>query len=146
MPEKQLDFICAHCGKKVYHSDLLGNHQRNHCPYCLWSQHEDLNTAGDRQSLCHGLMEPIGLTFKTSKYNKYGSNKVGEILLIHRCTKCGKISLNHLAADDDEEEIIKIFQKSLTMNSDLKKQLLQDNIIVLEEKDLSEVKRQLYGK
>ena len=37
-------FICAHCGKEV---EPLGYTSRNHCPFCLWSLHVDINP-GDR--------------------------------------------------------------------------------------------------
>jgi DNA-directed RNA polymerase subunit RPC12/RpoP len=146
MSEEQLEFICEHCGKKVFRNDLIGSHQRNHCPYCLWSKHEDLNESGDRLSQCHGLMEPIGLAFKKGKINKYGPSKSGEILLIHRCTKCGKISLNHLAADDNEDEVMKVFQKSLLMNETERKELEKQGIRVAQLDDEKEISTQLFGK
>ncbi|MGC8944282.1 MAG: RNHCP domain-containing protein [Minisyncoccia bacterium] len=145
MKKERLDFICEHCGKKVYQNNLLGNHERNHCPYCLWSKHEDLKESGDRLSDCHGLMEPIGLTFKKGKHNKYGLDKIGEILLIHKCTKCGKINLNHLAADDNENEILNVFEKSLLMQKDLREELEKLGIKVLTEEDRKEIERQLFG-
>ena len=33
-------FFCAHCGKWV---PPLGYSSRNHCPFCLWSLHVDIN-------------------------------------------------------------------------------------------------------
>ena len=48
-------FICAHCGKEVV---PLGYSSRNHCPFCLWSLHLDINP-GDRASECGGSLEPI---------------------------------------------------------------------------------------
>ena len=34
------EFICEHCGKKV---EKLGYSCRNHCNYCLYSKHVDVN-------------------------------------------------------------------------------------------------------
>ena len=50
-------FICENCGKKV---TKLGYTARDHCPYCLYSKHLDINP-GDRECTCHGLMKPIGI-------------------------------------------------------------------------------------
>lgn len=67
---------------------------RNHCPFCLYSLHVDLDTPGDRASTCHGLMKPLGL--------EGGSRKghLGQDLL-HECTLCKKRLKNLLAEDDD---------------------------------------------
>ena len=51
------EFVCENCGKKV---TKLGYTARDHCPYCLYSKHLDINP-GDRECTCHGLMKPIGI-------------------------------------------------------------------------------------
>ena len=43
-------FICENCHKKV---NPLGYTARDHCPYCLYSKHVDINP-GDRKESCHG--------------------------------------------------------------------------------------------
>ena len=48
-------FICAHCGKEV---EPLSYTSRNHCPFCLWSLHLDINP-GDRACECKAPMQPI---------------------------------------------------------------------------------------
>lgn len=93
-------FTCSFCQKFVPLTKKMAVRNRNHCPFCLWSKHLDSKTAGDRKSECLGGMEPIGLTSKKSGLDKWGKTKEGEWMLIHRCQKCGKISLNRLAADD----------------------------------------------
>ena len=47
---KEIDegFICENCNKKV---SPLGYTSRDHCPYCLYSMHVDINP-GDRQNSC----------------------------------------------------------------------------------------------
>ncbi|NMB92116.1 MAG: RNHCP domain-containing protein [Parcubacteria group bacterium] len=140
-----VEFICSHCGKKVTYQRDIGTEHRNHCPYCLWSQHEDLNTPGDRKSNCHGQMEPIGLTFKKEGQGKYGQKKQGELMLIHQCLKCGKISINRLAGDDDNKVILEVFEKSKSMDLKQKQRLENQGIEVLSEKDRKEILIQLYG-
>jgi hypothetical protein len=78
-----------------------GVQHRNHCPYCLWSRHLDHEKAGDRLSACKAGMRPIGLTYKRTR-KKYGDQR-GEMMLVHLCLDCGKVSLNRVAADDDSE-------------------------------------------
>lgn len=89
-------FKCFNCGKEVTADKLIGTLNRNHCPFCLWSLHVDLKIPGDRKANCLGLMKPIDLTFK----------KDGEIMLVHRCQKCGYISKNRIAGDDDPQKIL----------------------------------------
>ena len=50
-------FVCKVCGKTVVPTGAGSDH-RNHCPYCLSSQHLD-NEPGDRAADYGGVMEPI---------------------------------------------------------------------------------------
>lgn len=89
-------FICENCGKKV---SKLGYSCRNHCPYCLFSKHVDIDP-GDRLQNCHGLLEPIGIE----------KNKKGYII-VFKCQKCGEIRKNKIAEDDDMDKIIELSTK-----------------------------------
>jgi DNA-directed RNA polymerase subunit RPC12/RpoP len=100
--------ICLNCKREIPDNKLIGTANRNHCPFCLWSRHLDLNIPGDRKATCHGLMEPIGITFKDEGFDKWGKKKQGEIMLIHKCMVCGKISKNRIAGDDEPEKILEI--------------------------------------
>ena len=116
------DFRCAHCHNLVSTAHLLsGVNNRNHCPYCLWSCHLDLFSAGDRLSACKGQMKPIGLTMKKSR-NKYRLESRGELMLVHECTECGTLSINRIAADDDPENILTIFQDSFLYGHPMRQQ------------------------
>lgn len=46
--------------------------------------------SGDRSSDCGALMEPIAVWVRSG----------GEWAIIHRCTECGSLSSNRIAADD----------------------------------------------
>lgn len=139
------EFICSHCGRKVLYDRKIGTLHRNHCPYCLWSKHEDLNEPGDRKSDCHGDMEPIGLTFKHEGWDKYGKLKQGELMLIHKCLKCGKISINRIAGDDDNQAILKVFENSKSLALEDVQKLAQLGIRILTEQDRKEIEKQLFG-
>ena len=51
-------FICKVCGRTVAPNGAGSDH-RNHCPYCLSSQHLDIEP-GDREADCGGIMERYG--------------------------------------------------------------------------------------
>lgn len=105
-------FRCGRCGSRVSIApQLSGVINRNHCPYCLWSKHLDLFQPGDRLSACKALMRPVGVAVKISR-KRYGSDR-GELMLAHLCLDCGKVSLNRIAADDDAQEILNVFEACL---------------------------------
>ncbi len=89
--KRKEDFRCAHCG-----AIMAGSGYTNHCSVCLWSMHVDVNP-GDRKESCGGMMEPIGVERSRTK-----------IIIIHRCTKCGK-QRRVSASSDDYDAIDKIF-------------------------------------
>lgn len=70
--KKKENFKCSVCNQKV-----IGTGYTNHCPNCLWSKHVDI-FPGDRKEKCKGLMQPIEIEHKGK-----------DILIVHKCTKCG---------------------------------------------------------
>lgn len=87
-------FVCANCGKEV---SPLGYTSRNHCPFCLFSLHLDINP-GDRASDCEGLLEPVRVEVDPKK----------GYVIISKCRRCGEIRRNKAANDDDINKIIKL--------------------------------------
>jgi len=142
----QNNFVCLHCREQVSDSAFMGTISRNHCPFCLWSKHVDREKPGDRSDSCGGAMEPIGLTFKRKSPDKYGKKQLGELMLVHHCLSCGKISLNRLAGDDEVKIILKIFEKSLKINPEEKRSLSDRKISLLQAKDRKQIEIQLLGK
>lgn len=123
-------FKCINCGR-VVEGAALGTEHRNHCPFCLASVHLDLKVPGDRLSKCHGLMQPIGLAFKEE-----GGRRQGELTLVHRCERCGAVSRNRIAGDDDPESVVTVFKQSLKEKPDA---------LVLDAEAADEIIRQLFG-
>ena len=139
------DFNCRHCGNPVSATSMLsGVKNRNHCPYCLWSCHLDLYSAGDRLSACKGQMKPVGLTMKKSR-NKYRLESRGELMLVHQCLECNTLSINRIAADDDAESIVAVFQDSLLGDYQLQYLCQQQGIDMLKADQTEIVYTQLYG-
>jgi len=139
------DFKCRQCGAIVSADRALsGVNNRNHCPLCLWSRHVDQDTPGDRKAICKSRMQPLGLTVKHT-LKRYGMEKAGELMLIHRCTGCGKHSINRIAADDDPQAVYQLFRRSLDLREETEIRLNNEGILLLGSRDLTVVYSQLYG-
>ena len=87
-------------------------------------------------------MKPIGLTFKHEGVDKYGQKKQGELMLVHQCQRCGKVSINRVAGDDDPQKILEVLQKLSQSPLPLGK---IGEIELLKEEDRGEVEKQLFG-
>ena len=94
-------FECKFCGRLMT-SAGAGTDHRNHCSNCLSSLHVD-DEPGDRSSDCGGIMEPVAVW----------TRKDGEWAIIHRCRRCGKLSSNRVAADDNPMKLMSIAMKPL---------------------------------
>lgn len=138
-------FKCLHCGYFVPAMAFFsGVGNRNHCPICLWSRHLDEFTAGDRLAFCRGSMQPVGLTTKRTA-KKYASCSGGELMLIHRCVDCGRLSINRIAADDDAESLLAVLRESPRLLTGLHARLAAEGIMPLTLAEQHLVTGQLFG-
>lgn len=141
----QGSFRCIHCHLPVMGDrSFAGVNNRNHCPHCLWSKHVDQYKPGDRKSLCCASMEPIGLTFKATN-KKYNAENHGELMIIHRCANCGKLSINRIAADDSSGSLLELYRSSCDLPEATQRELHPLGILPLEATDLTAVFSQLFG-
>lgn len=91
------EFVCENCGKNI---SKLNYTARDHCPYCLYSKHLDINP-GDRLNTCHGLLKPIAIEKFKDSYK-----------IVYKCTKCGMIHKNIMATDDNMDLIIELTKET----------------------------------
>jgi len=89
-------------------------------------------------------MKPAGLSMKKG-WNKYRLESGGELMLIHECTECGSLSINRIAADDDSESILEVFNTSLQNSDQIRTRSEEDGIIMLDAEDDELVRSQLFG-
>ena len=87
------DFICENCNKEVH---KLNYTARDHCPYCLYSKHVDINP-GDRMNNCKGLLKPVGIEKFKDTYK-----------ILYKCEKCNELHKNIVAKDDNMDLIIEL--------------------------------------
>lgn len=93
-------FTCGRCKADV--PKTSGATPRNHCPFCLWSRHVDINP-GDRANPCKGMMRPIGIYTHTKK----------SYVILHECTRCrARVKSKAILADknavDDFDLILEL--------------------------------------
>lgn len=90
-------FICNTCGTSV---PAAKGTCRNHCTSCLTSLHVDDQTPGDRASTCKGIMPAISVS----------GTDPDALVLLHKCSRCGKEQPNKVAPDDDRDAVFKLFE------------------------------------
>ncbi len=89
-------------------------------------------------------MQPVGLTMKRGR-NKYRLEERGEVMLIHECIACKTLSINRIAADDDSETVMAVFQESLKLDHQVRVLCQQYGIAILNAEHTGIVRAQLYG-
>ncbi len=90
---KDENFICENCNRSV---KKLKYTARDHCPYCLYSKHVDINP-GDRLNTCKGMLKPVKIEKFKNTYK-----------IIYKCEKCKGLHKNIMANDDDMDLIIEL--------------------------------------
>lgn len=90
-------------------------------------------------------MEPIGLTIKNIKINPFTKRTTGELMIVHLCLGCGKISCNRIAGDDNSHAITCLLEKSNNLNQETIIRLSTQGIRLTTQEDKQKVLTSLYG-
>lgn len=85
------DFICIKCSKFVSKHPTTS---RDHCNFCLYGRHVDINP-GDRLNGCKGVLKPIGIK---------SNNKKTQI--VYDCERCLERVYCIASEDDDRNKLI----------------------------------------
>ncbi|MGC8571956.1 MAG: RNHCP domain-containing protein [Candidatus Micrarchaeia archaeon] len=85
-------FKCINCGRIVE-----GNGYTDHCPYCLFSLHVDINP-GDRKETCKGVMKPIKAV-----------DERNNIIIYYQCQKCGVKKRVNVSPQDNIDLVYSLF-------------------------------------
>ncbi len=98
-------FLCEQCGREV--PPTAQTTPRDHCPFCLWSKHVDIDP-GDRANPCRGSLRPIGVYTDTKK----------EYVILFQCQRCAaRVRSKAILADenaaDDFDRIIELAGKPI---------------------------------
>lgn len=90
------NFKCEHCGEEI-----KGDGYTNHCPFCLWSKHVDVNP-GDRANECGGMMEPVKAFYEKDHW-----------FATQKCEKCGEMKKIKLRDNDNLKVVEEIIAKDI---------------------------------
>jgi hypothetical protein len=66
-------------------------------------------------------------------------------MLIHECVGCKSLSINRIAADDDPETVLSVYEASLTFSHQIQALYEQHGILTLNADDMEIIYTQLYG-
>lgn len=66
-------------------------------------------------------------------------------MLVHLCTGCQNISINRIAADDDTDMIMDVFNASFAIPVWTRNLLVEKRIFILSSESLTLLGRQLFG-
>ena len=90
-------------------------------------------------------MQPIAIAFKDYKINPFTNRGSGELMIIHQCLNCGKISPNRIAGDDNEYQILSILKESTDLNKKLAIQLRNMGLELITTSNSEEALTSLFG-
>ena len=90
-------------------------------------------------------MRPVALAFKNYEINQFTGRGGGELMLIHLCTNCGKLSPNRIAGDDNEYQILCLLKESVNLNPILASQLEKLGLILITPKNKEDALVSLFG-
>lgn len=90
-------------------------------------------------------MKPVALAFKNYEINPFTGRGGGELMLIHQCTNCGKLSPNRISGDDNEYQILCVLRESIDLNQILANQLKKLGLILITSENKEEALVSLFG-
>jgi hypothetical protein len=80
-------------------------------------------------------MKPIGLTRKPD----------GELMVVHLCLHCGKVTSNRIAGDDNSYVVVCLLEEPNNRSTEIITRLSRQGIKLLTREDKQEVLTGLYG-
>jgi hypothetical protein len=96
-------------------------------------------------SSCGARMKPIGLTLNNPRTNLHTGRTGGELMVVHQCLGCGKISCNRIAGDDNSHAVICLLDDSNSLDEETITRLACQGIRLLTQEDKGEILTALYG-
>jgi hypothetical protein len=90
-------------------------------------------------------MQPTGLTVKDVRTNYFTGRVSGELMVVHVCLNCGKISCNRIAGDDNSYMLAKLVEEKTTINASLSAKLKSLGVNLLSWEDRSLILTAIYG-
>jgi hypothetical protein len=90
-------------------------------------------------------MRPIGLTLKDVRVNPFTNRASGELMIVHLCTNCHRVSTNRIAGDDNTYSITSLLEESKKLDSITTNRLQSLSVTLLSENDKEIIRTILFG-
>jgi hypothetical protein len=90
-------------------------------------------------------MQPMAIAFKDYSVNPFTNRGGGELMIIHQCLNCGKISPNRIAGNDNEYQILSILKESMNLNEDITTRLRNIGLELITTSNKEEAYISLFG-
>lgn len=90
-------------------------------------------------------MQPIALAFKNYEVNPFTNRGNGELMIVHQCLNCSKISPNRIAGDDNVYQILSILEESFESDNSLITKIKNLGINMVTPKNKKNVLISLFG-
>lgn len=84
--------------------------------------------------------------FKHAHINPFTGRSNGDLMIIHACVNCGKISPNRISGDDNAYMILTLLDESKSIDESIHIRLKQLGISVLTQEDKDDVEAALFGR
>lgn len=90
-------------------------------------------------------MKPVGLCFKNFEQNPYTGGLTGELMIVHLCLNCYRISSNRVAGDDNPYQVATLLEEPVKLEKEMINLLVKQGIKLLGQEDKQEVLTVLFG-
>lgn len=90
-------------------------------------------------------MQPIALVFKNYTVNPFTDRGSGELMIIHQCLNCGRISPNRVSGDDNEYQILSVLKESINLNENISIRLKNQGLELITISNKEEALISLFG-
>lgn len=90
-------------------------------------------------------MRPVGLHFKNPEQNLYTGRFTGELMIVHLCLNCRRISCNRIAGDDNPYQVATLLEEPNKLNGEIINLLTNQGVKLLGQEDKQEALTVLFG-
>jgi hypothetical protein len=90
-------------------------------------------------------MQPVAIAFKDYRINPFTNKGSGELMIVHKCLNCAKLSPNRISGDDNEYQIVSILKESINLNENMLSQLRNMGLEPITTSNIIEAYISLFG-
>lgn len=90
-------------------------------------------------------MRPIAIAFKDYSINPFTNMGGGELVIIHKCLSCCKLSSNRIAGDDCIYQILCLIKDSINLSQEITQEIINLKLTLINNENKQESLISLLG-